>query len=456
MSNYILFGAGKNIRNYIYIIRAMGDEVSLILDNSVEKQRIKIEGIDIQSPLNFDDHNERIMITCLAFDEVRVELYKLGLKEREMQIADYLKSKGALNEEEYNTIDSCKKTCVVLDLYSRERWGGAEKWNFSIFSKLKSVAAPLDMLLLKSEYVYLDKRDDSIRTIPKENSIPAIIDNLKQWEQIVFFNSFHSDIFFALLLMKICQRKRVRIITVVHNDYGDLYKQCMLYEPFIDHYLCVSKMIAHTMINMYGIDKNKITCISQPIEIPWITSDQKPRKEKIQIGIASRLAKAQKRCELIPQLIELLEKKVKNYNLEIAGDGELYQFIKEYVDKNKLNNKVILRGKLSDAEMCLFWKKTDVYVNFSDFEGTSLAMLEAMSYMCVPVVTCVSGVIDYIEDKKSGFVHNKGDLKGITDSINYLMNNRLKMEQIGEEARKSVLKKCNEQNICETIMKLVR
>lgn len=450
---YIFFGAGQNIKNYIDLIRHMGDDVSVILDNSIQKQKTKIDGVEIQSPLDFEDHGERILITCLAFEEVRVLLRRLGFEDREIKISEILKEKGGLYEDVTIQYDN---PLIIFDLYSRVKWGGAEKWNYTVASYLKEFDENQNICLLKSPNVYINEDEKvPIISIPEKNSFSAIIDLLSEKESLTFFNSFHSTSFFALLYIKLYLKRNVKIITVVHNDYADLYKQCQMFDPFVDSYLCVSKKIAYTLVNTYGINRGKIKCIAQPIYVnPFFDGDKKPGR-KIRIGIASRITKAQKRCDLIPKLIDLLEEKQLCYELQMAGDGDLLGYIREYIEKKSLKSKVILRGKLSDMEMLEFWKNTDIYVNVSDFEGASLAMLEAMGTMCVPVLTCVSGTEDYIEHGKSGFIHNLEDLDGICDSIAFLSDNHDIMKCMGIEAQRSVVNKCEKQKICETIMKVI-
>ena len=63
-------------------------------------------------------------------------------------------------------------------------------------------------------------------------------------------------------------------------------------------------------------------------------------------------------------------------------------------------------------ELIDFLNEQDIYLNFSEYEGTSLTMLEAMASGCVPVVTDVSGVSDFIEDGVNGLVSDIGDLDG--------------------------------------------
>ena len=103
-----------------------------------------------------------------------------------------------------------------------------------------------------------------------------------------------------------------------------------------------------------------------------------------------------KPSDLIPELLMYLEEKEVNYVLNIAGDGPCEMMIKEYVEKNQLYKRVNLYGRLTRTGLFDFLDHQDVYLNFSEFEGTSLTMLEAMASGCEQVVTKVSGVSDFI------------------------------------------------------------
>ena len=90
-----------------------------------------------------------------------------------------------------------------------------------------------------------------------------------------------------------------------------------------------------------------------------------------------------------------------------------------------------------------FWSNQDVFVNVSEYEGTSLSMLEAMSFGCVPVVTDVSGAREFIEENRNGYVCPVGDLSGISDCIEKLDEDRAKLKSFGMLCHKIIQERCN-------------
>lgn len=451
MEKVILYGVGKNINNFISIIRAAGDDVSLILDGSPDKQGMTISGISVCAPSEFENHKERIIISCMAFDSVRKTMSELGLESREVTFVDYLREKSASIGVKQGQVPANYKLRLIFDLYSVANWGGAEKWNYTMASYAKGYFADVEVSIFKSEQVYPSATGVDVINISSNRSFEDVVERIKLDANVVFLNSFNSDTFYGMLYAKLFVNHAIRIVNVVHNDLYAIYEQNLLYEPFIDSYLCVSRKIADTMVSKYGVNAEKVKVISQPIELQDIGWDDKPHGEVLHIGMASRITKEQKRCDRIPELIELLEKEDFEYQLEIAGEGDMYNDIKTFIERRGLDKKVIMHGRLSDSEMQEFWKRMDVFVNLSDFEGTSLSMLEAMSYMCVPIVTDVSGSADYIDCGVSGYIHSIGDLQGIVSSISRLADNRDALREMAHKAYESVSVKCGKREICKTI-----
>ena len=53
----------------------------------------------------------------------------------------------------------------------------------------------------------------------------------------------------------------------------------------------------------------------------------------------------------------------------------------------------VLIGSVARDAIGAFWKDKDVCLSFSDYEGRSISIMEAMANGAVPVVTATSGVI---------------------------------------------------------------
>lgn len=87
-------------------------------------------------------------------------------------------------------------------------------------------------------------------------------------------------------------------------------------------------------------------------------------------------------------------------------------------------------GLVAHEKMTDIWAGSDVSILFSEYEGTSISMLESMGQGCVPVVTNVSGSEETIIHGKTGFIVPIGDVESMAKIINGLEENRAVVERI--------------------------
>jgi glycosyltransferase involved in cell wall biosynthesis len=93
--------------------------------------------------------------------------------------------------------------------------------------------------------------------------------------------------------------------------------------------------------------------------------------------------------------------------LSLVGDGDCRQQLERLVDELDLRDRIFFTGPLADVRPTLL--ASNIYVSTSVSEGMSNALLEAMSFGLLPVVSRVSGVLDIVEDGHSGLLFAVND-----------------------------------------------
>ncbi len=110
----------------------------------------------------------------------------------------------------------------------------------------------------------------------------------------------------------------------------------------------------------------------------------------------------QKNIELLIESLEHLN----NVHLIMAGDGNQKKDIEFLVNSKNLGGRVTFLGNVPHVELSNYIIAADVYVSSSNFEGMSVALLEALQ-VGTPVVTTPTG--------ESQFIINNG-INGIVTS----------------------------------------
>lgn len=448
----VLFGVGQHTDKFIDMIHYFGKTVTYLADNDEKKVGIIFHGIKVISPQLLINIDCKIIVSCVHQKEIEAQLSEMGIGDRLISLSSFLNYQGTCGS--WNN----RKNVICMDLFSRAKWGGAENWNMVLANALAQKGKMIAITYTQTLVMDQDRVDGEsmeLSCFQSEDVFGEIVEFYKERMPLVFVNSFYGDNFFAALAIKQMYPENVRIINVIHNDRKPHYALAVLFDKWIDRYLCVSSRIQETLVNIYGISKERVKFIYQPVALTGNLRRKFNATGLIRLGIASRLVEEQKRCDLIPQLIRYLEESSIDYVMSIAGDGELLETIHDYVKTNNLVEKVKLLGYLGKEKMTDFWDAQDIYINISEYEGTSLSMLEAMRSGCVPLVTNVSGVRDYIYDGYSGFVFDIGDLRHIVERVKLLDSNRQLLKEMGAAASQEIYLKCNVMDYADRLLKIM-
>jgi len=166
-------------------------------------------------------------------------------------------------------------------------------------------------------------------------------------------------------------------------------------------------------------------------------------------------------CRLISRkridlLIEAVSKSVESgldTELNIAGQGNLMQQLKELANKLGVANRVNFMGRITSEQIPQVYRDNDIFVMSSAHEGMSNAMLEAMASGLPIVTTRCEGVEELIGN--NGIILEDADAQKFADSIKHIKQNREKYKNMSLAARKKT-EKFNWKSVAEQYYKFYR
>lgn len=443
-----IFGASTLGLKVIGLMKDLGIHIDGILDNDKGKWGRKLDGITIYKPNIVTEYKGKchIVISSMYYNEIYNQLITMNVeKEKIISYYDiFLKFtdvRKCLLSMHKNRIVEKENELTLINLPNGFIMGGVEKWSINMAEYLQRINKKTLLIPIGSVKEEFDFK------IPIKYEEYSMFGNSNNQEKLMKCLSYYINLFpikiinnggheFNLIcnILKKVFPEEVTLINVIHNDCVDAYS--LEHDDVVDGYLCVSEEISRKM--KFHSNCNDIRYIFIP-PLNLINSEIANRKytNVVRIGFASRLVVKQKRCDYLIKLVEKLEEEKISYILNIAGEGDFTGDILQFIDKNKLGDKIYYHGKIPYEKMNSFWENNDIYLNLSDYEGTSLAMVEAMATGCIPIVTRVSGVSQFVNED-NGFVVNIGDLDAISKNIKFLTNNTNCMRRLSENAYRSV------------------
>lgn len=111
------------------------------------------------------------------------------------------------------------------------------------------------------------------------------------------------------------------------------------------------------------------------------------------------------------------------------------------------NGYVTFTEGVTDIEKAI--KEHHILLNFSELESFSMTCYEASYYGVPLIVTDCGGPTEYVEDGISGFVVPKMDIDAMSESILRLVNDSVRREKMGQQAKMSIRKRIVEENVTE-------
>lgn len=441
----VLFGTGKREAYYRNLLNDIGVKFNYYVDNDFRKTKTYFYGKKVL-PARCLSSNCKILITSdLYKTDILQQLENNNLQECVIEVEDIVKEVLATELKSIqNEYSAGEQITVIFDILSGCGWAGTEMWSFQLAKGL-IVRRKKAIVYGTIEQPEIPEFENLVQrfNLKKKGFFLRLLQTMAKSLPFVYINNFGSVGLLAASLLKEQCPESVQIISVIHSDLSGIYERNARNRNITDLWLCVSAKIRNHFVLKYKIPEAKVLG-----KINFVKFDKElvrsysPVSIPLKICWVSRLCKEQKRTDLLPAFIKYLLQWCPVFILNIVGKGEYYEKLESFIKENSLSGIVNLLGYLPSEEMPNFFRTQDIYLNFSDYEGSCLAMLEAMANGCVPIVTRVSGVDEMVINDVNGFSREVGDVIGLAQCVNVLDTDRKKLREFGIKSKEKIKEKC--------------
>ncbi len=150
----------------------------------------------------------------------------------------------------------------------------------------------------------------------------------------------------------------------------------------------------------------------------------------------------------------------------IVGKGRTLSHLQKLAKENGVEDKVIFAGYVPDEDLPDYYRLCDVFILANritekdttlagDVEGFGIVFVEANS-TGKPVIGCHSGgVVESVEDGKTGILVEPGNSEAIADAVIQLFGDEDKRKKMGEYGRERAVEKFEWDKLSKQIEKLL-
>ena len=274
---------------------------------------------------------------------------------------------------------------------------------------------------------------------------------------IVFVNGLIFPL--QIIQLKLKLGRRVKIIVINHAEKPGTGCRKFLQrwaDRYIHRHLFTSKEMGMEWVR-HGIiaNANKIEEVMEASS-HFSVMEKKEAREKTQVNDGpvflwvGRLDANKDPLTVIKAFGEFIKHNPSAKLYMIYHTEELKDEIIRYCKKdNGLQNTVTLIGKVPHKELQYWYSSADFIISASYYEGSGVAVCEAMSCGCVPILTNIQSFRKMTGPCKCGLLYEPGDDKGLLKIL--LQTGTLNME----EEKNKVLQQFKEELSFEAIAKKI-
>ena len=318
------------------------------------------------------------------------------------------------------------------------RTGGAERLVADMILEMKHLGHKVDIFLFDGTETPL------LRELEKHISISfGAKGALQMWNPFHFFKlrklirSGNYDIVHShnspaqILTSLISKNPHTKFVTTEHNTLTNRRKFTFLrwIDPFFykvyDHVVCVSKKTRNNLLENVAINPEKVTVITNGIDISKFSPDSnytlsKP-VPKINPGdkIILMVASFRKQKDHAT-LVHAMKYLPRNYRLWLAGGWIGKKKYEKLVDLLELNDRIEFLGERNDMPAVL--RISDIVVLSTFYEGFGLSIVEGMA-MGKPCIA--SDIVDLRDTVMgAGILFPPGDEEALAETIRQCVENK--------------------------------
>lgn len=271
----------------------------------------------------------------------------------------------------------------------------------------------------------------------------------------------HSPFALGRLGIRVAKEKRIPVIATMHTrwefEFKKYLKSNLISKVCIKHLIksynkcnsCIA--LNNALIKVYkdyGY-KGEMQIIHNGTDLEIVKDKDKSlkkindmynlKKDETVFLFVGRIISIKNIFFILDVLKELKQRNFK-FKMLYVGDGPDFNELKKKVKDYKMNNDVILTGKILDRELLKeIYFRANLFIFPSLFDASSLVQIEAASQETPTIFVEGSVTSDTVEDNITGF-KEKEDIKLFADRIESIINDEELNNRVKKTAREELAK----------------
>lgn len=341
----------------------------------------------------------------------------------------------------------------ICFLNSTKFWGGGEKIHLDYAIRFKERGYNVFLAARKGTKLAIQGEKEGLNIFHVSLGNFSFFNPIKHWRLKIFFKrnkidtviiSSSHDLKTGSFAAKKANVKNICYYRVLAVPIKNSALNRTIFCEKLTHIIANSEETKKTILQHLNgtIDSKNIDIVYQGLDIKAADESQKvklfEKRNVPTIGNAGRLTEQKGQHHLI-RIAEILKRDGYDFQIFIAGTGDLYNQLANEISNKKLNDNIILLGFVEDVNS--FMHQIDIFALTSIWEGFGYVIAEAMLAKKPVIAFNKTSNPELITDSKTGYLIDYPDLEEFAKQIKKLIDNPQLSTQLGQNGREILEKK---------------
>jgi glycosyltransferase involved in cell wall biosynthesis len=127
-----------------------------------------------------------------------------------------------------------------------------------------------------------------------------------------------------------------------------------------------------------------------------------------------------------------------HWDLVIVGSGSMENELRQNATSLGIDGHVTFAGEIVLPELEKLYRKADIFIHPTLYEGSSIVTLEAMMHGLPVVTTTAGGLTDKVHPEVNGWLATPGDPQALSNAIQKAYDARERWPEMGKQSEKIV------------------
>lgn len=206
----------------------------------------------------------------------------------------------------------------------------------------------------------------------------------------------------------------------------------------------------------YGMNPEKTIVFPWGVDLDHFAKKEKREKNEGFVLFCNRAWETRYGVDVLARAFVQVARQRDDVRLLLLGGGSQGAYLRKIFQSGGVDEYVTFGGQISQTDLPRWYHMADLYISPSHVDGSSVSLMEALACGLPCLVSDIPANKEWVFENENGWLFRDGDVDNLVEKILAAMNQREKLPEIGESARRSAEKRADWKKNAAALMKVYR